>query len=495
MMGAIENIVPKKTSPPLDFPYGNIADVSMGMLASINGELPMPDIQIREEQAEICGRAQPHKAINDQSDPTRLVTLDEAQHAFRCLVDAALPANQIAKIKLSDIEQSDMAGLSLASTLLTINTLNDLASAKAQALAIITMAQQKISDQRVIDYQQRIDNTVAQTDKARKAGIVSVVFDWIIAVVEILSGLGKALVANVAGGALDFAAGITGLVHALSTTLALLDPSNRARYHAVAAEAGKIQLALEITGSLVDIVNIGRGIIATRTISKTAEQCIEGASGIALTEAIHQGTMESVQNLASRVGQQVADATASHVTQALEKLIRPLAKEGGCATLNTVVQRLGFERLLQNFTVSAIQEIVTQSVVSIGKTAINHGSLLTVSQLAHHIAKDVNRTVLKRIIQSSITLSTIVKQLLPAIQQTGTGIQHLQQAEFEKIIQSLLSDQQWLNWCFEYYETVKIQTYASLRDLVTQQEQMLEVGSHTLVERGNILCRVAASSI
>ncbi|MGE8357895.1 MAG: type III secretion system translocon subunit SctE, partial [Microvirgula sp.] len=88
------------------------------------------------------------------------------------------------QVSLQDIERAEMETRALAATVLSLRSFGDTAKATLKALEIAARAEDSLRREQVIQYQPQIDGAVEQADKARKAGVIGVVFDWIIAAVE-----------------------------------------------------------------------------------------------------------------------------------------------------------------------------------------------------------------------------------------------------------------------------------------------------------------------
>lgn len=97
-------------------------------------------------------------------------------------------------ISLKDLEKIPMDSIMLASTLLSSEILGSTAMAKSKALAIMTDKQERVRQQEVADFREQMDKAIEQQEKAKKAGIFGVIFDWIIAAVEIVTGVAKSSV-------------------------------------------------------------------------------------------------------------------------------------------------------------------------------------------------------------------------------------------------------------------------------------------------------------
>jgi secreted effector protein SseC len=161
---------------------------------------------------------------------------------------------------LREVEKQPMETLMLAATMLSVQALGDVASAKGKALEIMSDKQERIREREIQELREQMDKAIEQQEKAKKAGIFGAVFDWIVAAVEVVSGVAKivggVLTGNpmtVAGGVMDLMAGTAGLVKAVANTLALIDTANADKYKSIAATAGKIQLGFEIVGAVIDI--------------------------------------------------------------------------------------------------------------------------------------------------------------------------------------------------------------------------------------------------
>ena len=387
------------------------------------------------------------------------------------------------QVSLQDIERAEMETLALAATVLSLRSFGDTAKATLKALEIAARAEDSLRREQVVQYQQQIDGAVEQADKARKAGMIGVVFDWIIAAVEIVSGVFKMVTGvltgnalSVAGGSMDLMAGLAGLVRATANTLALVDPGNAEKHHAVARDAGNVQLSFEIAGAAVDVSSAARNLLATRVIGKAVGGVLERGAGPVLLAAIRDGSESAMTGIARSIGREVAEQVAGQVRHAVGKAFRESLD--GTRALGLP----GFNRVAEAFTREAIENLVARSVETVSKRAMAKGTVDTVAALTAAVGRQVADDVMRTVIRASVTVTDMARGVTQSTRQMTNGALALQRAALQKDIEALILDQQWLQTCIQFHEMAKKTANDSLADLAGRQASALG-GMHGMASR------------
>ncbi|MFI0488744.1 MAG: type III secretion system translocon subunit SctE [Yersinia sp. (in: enterobacteria)] len=177
---------------------------------------------------------------------------------------------------LRDVMQMDPMVLSVMMTQLVLDLSSSNASSICKQLERATEVQSELRNKQVEKYQAQINDSVAQSDQARKAAIVNVIFSWIIAAVETVVGVLKIMEGLVTGnplavasGAAYLTAGVAGMVKAGAET-ALLLGADKETCNDIIKVAGTVQSASEGVALVLDVVQIGRGIRAAGELTKEA---------------------------------------------------------------------------------------------------------------------------------------------------------------------------------------------------------------------------------
>ncbi|KVD74098.1 secretion protein [Burkholderia sp. ABCPW 14] len=436
-----------------------------------------------------------------------LVSMNDAAGALGRMLDkfdrASGDKGGASSIGLRAFENVSMETMLLATTLLSTKVLGNTAELKSKALEIMSAKQGEVRQQEIEDYREQIDKAVEQQQKAKKAGIFSVIFDWIVAAVEVVSGVAKmiggALSGNammVAGGAMDLMAGFAGVVKATMNTLALVDPKNADKYRQVADVAAKVQLTFEIAGAVVDVTSAARNMLLTRAIPKATSAVLEKGAGEALEQAIKSGGRQAVEKTAQAVGKEVASQVSEQILQGLGKTALDASRQAGKEALQTTVRQLGVNRMLERFSREAIEKMVTKAVRKVANEAIDRGVELTAQTLTKTIAMQVKRDVMAAALKASLSpLLNTTRATVGAASQTTSGVLGIERAKLQREIDQLILDQQWLQMCFAFYKQHKEAQTKDAKELVEKAGQAVEDGGQALRQSAAVQAQIAASMV
>ncbi|AOJ04762.1 MULTISPECIES: type III secretion system translocon subunit SctE [Burkholderia] len=436
-----------------------------------------------------------------------LVSMKDAAGALGRVLDkfdrASGDKGAASSIGLRAFESVSMETMLLATTLLSTKVLGNTAELKSKALEIMSAKQDEVRQQEIKDYREQIDKAVEQQQKAKKAGIFGVIFDWIVAAVEVVSGVAKmiggALSGNammVAGGAMDLMAGFAGVVKATMNTLALIDEKNADKYRQAADVAAKVQLTFEIAGAVVDVTSAARNMLLTKAIPKATTAVLEKGAGEALEQAIKSGSKQAVEKTAQAIGKEVASQVSEQILQGLGKTALEASKQAGKEALQKTVQQLGVNRMLESFSREAIEKMVTKAVQKVANEAIDRGVELTAQALTKAIAKQVKRDVMAAALKASLSpLLNTARATIGAASQTTSGVLGIERAKLQKEIDQLILDQQWLQMCFAFYKQQKEAQTKDAKELVEKAGQAVEDGSQALRQSAAVQAQIAASMV
>lgn len=404
------------------------------------------------------------------SAAAEVVTLQAATQALRNVFER-LGAREphVGVTALRQVEKQPMETLMLAATMLTVQALGNIAEAQGKALDIMAQAQKAERQREVDELRQQIDKAIEQQHKAKKAGIFGAICDWVVSAVEVVSGVAKivggALSGNamtVAGGVMDLMAGTAGLVKAATETLALIDSAHADKYKAIAATAGKIQLAFEIAGAVVDITSAARNMIVTKVIPKAAKTVLQEGAEHVVAAAVKQGTKAAIENAAKEVTEQV---------------IKAVSKEA--------LDVLGQE---------AIETIVQNAVKHVAQHAAEKGVEVATKKLTEQIVKEIRRELIKAIVKAAThTVVNVTRGAVGGANHVFSGVIEIEKAKLQKQIDMLILDQQMLQSLFDAYEQAKKDTRKQMKDLIQGQATALEGGSAQMKEAAGIAVQGAAS--
>jgi secreted effector protein SseC len=435
--------------------------------------------------------------------PARAVFADQAAAALTRILEKLDPTGGAATSTsaskpggqgmLESVGMASMSSMTVAAALLGSKMLSDTVSAKSRAVEIMGQAQEAARDEELRAYQEQMDKAIADQAKAQKAGIFGVIFDWIVAVVEIATGIGKLIVGDYAGGLMDLGAGLAGLVKATAGTLALLMPDQAEKFRSVADMAGKIQLGFEIAGAMVSVVQTGRGIMATRSVVSGTTSALKGASGQALGVAIKEGNKQAASSVARTLGKEVADNVSQQVTQSLVSVFKESVAQGGRTAAEKVASKLGLDKLMRNFSKGAIEGMVARSAEKVAHEAIKRGAELAGDQLVDAVKRELRKAVIATVIKSGATAVGAVRVAVPMAQRVTAGSIAQQRAELQSVIRQLILDQSWLETCAEFFEEAREAEVKSMKELITDLGVTTQGAAQALNQAGATQVQIAAA--
>lgn len=425
------------------------------------------------------------------------VTQTEAMKAAeRIFANVPVKGERAKPMTLQGFERIPMGSIMLFATQLCSEMLSNTVQAKSKSLTIMSQAQERVR-------QQEMDKAVEQLDKVQKSGAFSVVFDWIIAAVELVTGVAKViggvLTANpmlIAGGTMDILAGASGVVKAAANTMALIDPGNAKTYKAIADGAGYVQMAFEIAGAVVDITSAARNMLVTKVIPKVAGTVLEEGAGMALQEGIKAGSKAAVNKVADKVGKEVASQVATQIMQGLGKNALEVSKRAAQGLVEKCVQKMGMHRMLEKFSQEAIEQLVSSAVKKVGHEAIDKAVDMTAKEITKSITKEINRDVLKATFKASV-FSTIqtTRAIVTGASKAYSGVVAVDRASQQKEINQLIFDQQWLQSMFDLYKEEKETAVKRISEMLDGQSLVFQDGSHTIAQTTAVQVQIASAMV
>ncbi|WP_299493669.1 type III secretion system translocon subunit SctE [uncultured Shewanella sp.] len=476
-----------------------------------------------------------------QTQKNANVSMKQAEQAlqnifrqFNALIDQGDntdPDTQPSKISmsLSLLEKTSMDSMMLMATNLGLATFASSADAAAKSMQIQTETQTYLRNEQVKDFQEQLAKNIEAADKAKKGGIVQVVFDWAIATAEVIYGAVKVagaiatgdVVAGAAGGAYIMA-GLAGMVKATAETLILmadelgLDDKDIAKLKQVADIAGKVQLAMEITAAAVDLFQAGRAIYAARSATTATQTAMTQAAPLiaqeaatasvahgataatqaAAKEAATQASKAIAENVAQQVSQQVAQQIATEMPKAVaSEVAKAMAKEVGIKVTEKISDEMA-QHLIQE----AIKRVVREAVEEAAKVAINKAVEQGIVMTTQEITKLAVREAAAGMTKLAITAAT--SAVFATLQGTATGISKvttgaidLERAELQKKIDELILEQDFLQWCYQWFDDMKKQQTKMLEEAVSKQGDTLSSGSQSIMESGSLQAQIASTTV
>lgn len=403
-------------------------------------------------------------------------------------------SNPLSGMDLSTLEKIPMNSMFAASSLLAGQILGSVAEKKGEMLSIFSEKQELLRREEVKNIREQMDNAIEQQDKAKKAGIIGVVCDWVIAAVEVATGLAKIVggvmsgnVMQAAGGAMDLMAGMAGIGKAICNTMALADPENAEKYHKMAEKFGIAQMSFEIAGAAIDITSALRNAIVTKIIPQAAKVALKEGWDDALKLAVKEGSQSAAKEVAKQVGKEVAGQVAEQVASQLGK------------TAVKAASKKSTKSILEIFSQQAIEAMVTKSVEKVAKKAIKEGVELTTEQLTKKVVAQIQKDVLKAAMKASLTTAGTVMQTAYGVvsggQQIAIGALDMQKAKLFKDMEQLMLDQEWLQNLFQSFEEKKKETVKNVRELQEDRGNIMQDATQTISQTASCQAQMASSMV
>jgi secreted effector protein SseC len=453
----------------------------------------------------VASRARPSELAapkNMEAQASRQETAKALERLMQSLPKSQSSEPQL-KLDLSTIERMPMESMFFASTLLTNQILGDVAAKKGEALEIMSRKQDSLRQKEVESIREQMAKSVEQQDKAKKAGVFSVVFDWVIAAVEIVTGVAKmvgaAMTGNVmqlAGGAMDFMAGMAGLVKAVANTMALVDPDNAEKYHKIAEKAGIVQMSFEIAGAAIDITSAVRNALVTKMVPKVAGKVLKEGAAQELKTAIKAGCQSELSTLANQIGKKVAAEAGQQIANQLGQQAMQQVSNN---VLKKVVQQFGVNKMMEAFSQQAIEKMVTEAVKKVGTQAIRRGSELTAEQITKRVVAEIRKSVVSALknalVVNANVLMNVTRQSVVGAQNITVGMIDKEKALLQKQIDQLVLDQQWVQGFFQFFEQNKKEGIKKVRELQESQASVMQAGTQMISHIAANQAQMAASMV
>lgn len=413
---------------------------------------------------------QPERLTRPTPAQSMVTSLQANQALNRIMARADGTLEKGARLALSNIETVSMDSMMLATMLLTGKVMGDTAESKCKALEIMSGKQESIRNQQIKEYCEQLDKAVEQQQQAKKSGIIGVVFDWVVAAVEIGIGVVKLACGNPTG-VLDIAAGISGAFKALANTLALIDPAHASLYGKIADVAGKIQLVLEVVSMAVDMLSA-----AVRGLAKVATHCVRQA-GTFVEKA--GALLKSVGSLIKRAAVGLAKKTWA----ALQKIGNTILNMG------KYLRKAG--AYIKRKAMEFMQKLSSLSEAGIG------GALKKLGESFKSIVDSIKKFAQRLKTDKEFLLKVLqeTRHVVHASGEITSGVFQLERAKLQKQIDTLILEQQWLQICFDFYEKGKKTAMKQIQDLLETQSNVMEEGSKLINRTTTLQAHVAASMV
>ncbi|EMQ2081394.1 type III secretion system translocon subunit SctE [Yersinia enterocolitica] len=408
------------------------------------------------------------------------------------------------RLSLDNPGDTDIQQIMSMVSSLNLGLFSNLCKSISQQMERATDVQTFLRDKRVAEYQQQIDKAVEQADKAKKAGIFTAVFDWIVGAVEVVYGALKVAEGvltgdplAIASGVAYLAAGTAGLVKAAAETAMLLGASKE-KCQEVIDVAGKVQLGCECFAMAIDIFQAARAINAARTVTKGASEVLKSGASEALTDAIKRGASGEIEQLAEKFGKDVSQQVSRNISlNVMETEMVEVGNMTSAAAKQAAKAEIALVRnITKSFTHEGIEKLVGGVAKKLAQDAIKKGITLTAEQFSQQCVKAIMKksvtTILKDIATSPLL---IMQKCTAAAGQVNSGQLAIQSANLRKEIEKLILDQDFTQFMDEWVERNKQHQLKQLKDTSEAAQDTVTKLSDNIKQNSMLQTQIAGSLV
>lgn len=391
--------------------------------------------------------------------------------------------------------------LSMMMTQLVLNNSGNTASSICKQLERATELQAELRNKQVAEYQEQINKAVEQADQARKAGLISAVFDWIIGGVEavigvlkIVEGFVTAAPLAMADGAAYLAAGVAGMVKAGAETAMALG-ADKDTCNEIIKVAGIVQNACEGVALALDIMQIGRGIGAARAVTKATGEVLEKEVGTQLIEAVAKGAEDELKVLADKIGQEVGRMLGEDFGMAVEREmveVGDMAIEAAAHSAEAeanMVTRMG-----KSFTRAGVETLVKTAVEKAGKELLNKGEEIVAEKLRDTILKELRQSIISTIIRDCSSKALIItRSCVGGANKISLSVVGIRTAELQRTIEKLIVQQGFIDFMQSWTEDRKKTQQKRLNEAYQDGANAMRSASDMIDNYGTVLANIAGA--
>lgn len=423
----------------------------------------------------------------------RLYSLGSAMAA-----DGMRPQSQFGVTDLASLEKLDPSTLVMVASMISMQAMGDTAKSTQKALELLAERQDKLRQEDLQKFREQMDAATKDADKARKGGIFGVIFDWIVAAIDVVVGAVKVVTGvltmnplMIAGGIADVGAGVAGIGAAVYKTMALVDPENAEKYEAEATKWGYAQMAFQALGMVVGFGTSVRGFMASRSVTKTATRVMKGGAGEALTKAVKAGDDAAIGAIKQRVVSEVSYQVGMEVGKRVGKSLA----QHGTRTARNLVKR-GFNRMAEQFTQEMVERMVSRSFDNVVKSTgkqVAKGARVTATDVTKSFGQQIGAQGRRAIVRGMWSLSGVIRGGVVGAREITAGAIGIQRAKLQRQARDIGTEMMWLQFLMELNGDDKKRVAKRMETLSAQQGEIAESASDALTKTGAVRMRIAAS--
>lgn len=431
--------------------------------------------------------------------PREYVSLQEADKALRKLMGAHSEDEGTGCAAVRDVLEMDPMMLSIMMTQLVLKTSGNNAEALCRQLEHATDVQAALRSKQIAEYQEQINKSVEQAEKARKAGTFNAVFDWIISGAEAVVGILKmtegVLTADplaISGGAAYLSAGMSGMVKA-GAEAALLMGADKSVCNDIINTTGTVQTACEGVALVLDIVQIGRGINAARTITKATEEVMAPDTGKALIDAVVKGAESELKTLSEKAGQEVSRVMGRDTGMALEREMFEAGDMAIEAAAHESEAEANMVRAIsKSFTREGIGKLVAAAIEGAGKGLLKQSEEVVAKKLRDAILQNLRRSIVKTVISDCTQKALLITRgMVGGANRISASVMAADSAKLQRDIERLIVQQGYIDFMQNWTEDRKTAQQKRLTDVYQEGANALRIGSAIIDNSGTVLANIA----
>ncbi|WP_374627043.1 type III secretion system translocon subunit SctE [Pandoraea sp.] len=414
-----------------------------------------------------------------------------AQNALRS-------SNSQGATDLSALENVDPSTLAMMASMLAMDALGDTAKSTQRALELLGVRQEKLRQEDIQKFREQMDAKTKDANEARKGGIFGVVFDWLIAAVDVVVGAVKVVTGvltmnplMIAGGVADVGSGIAGLGAAFHKTMALVDPKNADYHEKEAAKWGHAQLAFQMLGMVIGFGTSIKGFLAKRATTKAASRVFKSGAGEALEQAVKSGDKAAVGAIKTRVVSEIGFVVGNEVGKRVGRSLLQSGTQGARR-----LAKAGFNRMAEQFTQQMVEQMASRAFDKVVKNAakqVAKGKSVTAKGLTKSFTSGMNTQGYFALARGSWSLSTAVRGVFAGANALGQGVVGVQRSKLQLEARDLAVDMMWLQMLMQMNGDDKKRTAKSMETLIGQQNDIAVSAGEQVQKTGEMRIRMAAS--
>lgn len=436
-----------------------------------------PDVDSREKKN--TARAAPHAGVRADT-PTQARDSD------------AMPRDGM---------PSDPLLLAMMVALQVLDTASRNADSLGRQLTRATDLQVFLREKQVELYQEQINKAIEQEDQARKAALVNIVFDWIVAAAEtgygmwkVVEGTATANPLELADGAAFILAGTTGIVK-VGAEIVLVLGADKEKCNTVIRYAGTAQSTCECAAMALDILQISQKIVcATRAVVPAVEAGLAAGAGESLAQAVIAGSQEEIAHLTEQLAQEVSKNLGRNFGMAMEiemvdvaEMASEAAKRGMAAEKN-MVRSMG-----RSFTRDGVAAMIKTSVADAANSLLHHGEKGLVNALNDAILQRLRRQLMMTVLSdASMHAILVTRAVAGGVTKISAGVVGLKEAALRKRVEALIVQQGFNDFIDNWTEDRKKNQQKQLHEYLQNGTDVLIHASAVMDDSGTVMAKVAA---